>query len=133
VAIVIGHVGGNLWQFLLVRGRLRGLVALALVQLVGFLAFTVPLLAAFDVAGYGVALALTAAVGLAVRAVLVRDALPDVSMVRHGLRALAPTLLATAGALAALPLPDGVRIGIFGAIVLASVAVLERRLVTEAA
>ncbi|MCK9248566.1 MAG: oligosaccharide flippase family protein [Solirubrobacteraceae bacterium] len=133
VAIVIGHVGGNLWQFLLVRGRLRGLLVLAIVQLVGFLAFTVPLLAVLDVEGYGIALALTAVVGLAARAVLIRDVLPDVSMVRHGVRALAPTLLATAGALAALPLPDGVRMVIFGAIVLASVAVLERRLVTEAA
>ncbi|EHN09175.1 Membrane protein involved in the export of O-antigen and teichoic acid [Patulibacter medicamentivorans] len=133
IAIVIGHVGTNLWQFLLVRGHARSLLALAAVHLGGFVALTVPLLAWQGVDGYGIALALTALIGLLTRAVLARRLFPGLSMARHAGRALAPTVLASAAALACYPLPVGVRIGVFGAIVLASVGLFERRLAKEAA
>lgn len=135
IAIVLGHVGVNLWQFLLVRGRARALIGLSLVQVGSFACFIVPLLAWRGVDGYGEALALAAAAALVARAWIARTLFPGLSMTDHSLRALGPTLLATAGALllAGLDVPVEARIAAFAAIVVAAVALLERGLVREAA
>jgi len=135
IAVVLGHVGVNLWQFLLVRGRSRALIGLSLVQLASLVVFIVPLLAWREVEGYGIALTLSAAAALAARAWIARALFPGLSMTDHSARALAPTLAAVAVTLglAAIDVPVEPRIAAFAAIVVAVVALLERRLVREAA
>lgn len=134
VAVVLGHVGINLWQFLLVRGESRAILVLAATNVVAFCTVTVPLMVVDGVEGYGQGLAGAALLTLLVRGVLARRLFPEWSLVRHTSRALAPTLIAVAVTFAALAAgaPDGVGIAVLATMVVVAVATFERRLAHEA-
>ena len=86
------HLGYNWTAFFRARGDTRPLAIAGPIVVGTFLVVTLPLLAIYDMPGVAVGMAIMTLVSLTVRAHFVRQIFPRYSIVRAGLRALAPSV-----------------------------------------
>lgn len=86
------HLGYNWSAFFRARGDTRPLAIAGPIVVATFLLVTLPLLVAFEMKGVAVGMAVMTAVSLAVRSHFIHRLFPRYSIVRQGLRALAPSV-----------------------------------------
>ncbi|MEA2422655.1 MAG: polysaccharide transporter, family [Thermoleophilaceae bacterium] len=133
------HVAFNWAAFLRARGITRPLAVITPLVMVVFLATALPGLLLFGLDGYAVGMALMACAALAARTwVIKRRLFPQFRILRHGGRALAPTLPAAAAVLLLrLVLPDHslavalTEAAVYVAVTAAFTLILERALLRE--
>lgn len=101
LASAANHLGYNWAAFLRARGDTRALAIAGPIVVATFLLVTLPLLVAFEMTGVAIGMGVMTAVSLAVRSHFIRSRLfPSYSIVRQGLRALAPSVPAVLAVLA---------------------------------
>jgi O-antigen/teichoic acid export membrane protein len=133
------HVGFNWVAFFSARGETRPMAVTALVVLAAFLAVTVPLTFAYGLDGYAAGMAAVTAVSLAMRGWYLRRLFRGFRILRHALRAVAPTLPAAGAVLLTRVVVSADRtltmaIGelvLYLVVTLAATVVLERALLRE--
>ena len=96
----INQIGFNWDAYFRARGNTRPLAVTAALTLSAFLVSAIPLLLAFGLDGFCVGVAAMTVVNLLCRSYYLTRLFPGFAMVRHGLRAIAPTVLASAAVLA---------------------------------
>ena len=110
-AAAANHLGFNWDAYFRARGRTRPIAAATLASMVVFLATAIPLLYTDGLRGFAIGIAAQTLAGLLVRAVYVRRLFAGFGMVRHALRAIAPSVPAVLVVLAARSLESGPRTG----------------------
>lgn len=136
VIAAVNQVGFNWTAFYRARGDTRPIATTNVVMLVVFLGVAIPLLVRDGLSGLAVGMAVTTAVGIALRLGYLRRLFPGLPLARHVARAAAPTLPAAAvvlglramGGIGALP-----ELVLFAAIVAGVTWALERQLFAELA
>lgn len=98
-AMGIGHIGHNWDAFYRAREDTRPIARWSAIGMLAFLAFAAPLLIVRGLDGYAVGMALMALVSLVVRLGYLRRLFEGLSVVRYSLRAIAPSVPATASVL----------------------------------
>jgi O-antigen/teichoic acid export membrane protein len=136
----INHIGFNWSAFFRARGVTRPVAVSTVINLVTFAVGPVPFLILWKLDGYAAGLVLAAVVQLAVRGWFLSRLFRGFDIVRHSLRAVAPTVPAV-GAVLALRAAEpfhrtlGVAVGelfVYGLVTLAATWFFERALLTEA-
>jgi O-antigen/teichoic acid export membrane protein len=128
VIAAIDQLGFNWTAFYRAVGRTRPIAVVNVVMAVVFVGTALPLLLARGLSGLELGLAITAGVGLVLRAVFVRRLLPGVPLAFEVVRAAAPTALG-----AAVVLLGGGSVVAYVVIVLAATWVTQGELLREAA
>ncbi len=139
MAMGIGHIGHNWDAFYRARGDTRPIAWWSAIGMLAFLCFAVPLLFLDGLDGYAVGMGLMALVSLAVRVGYLTRIFPDFHVLRYCVRAIAPSLPATAAVLGVRALEGpGVGVGralgellLYLAVTAAGTLWLERRLLLE--
>jgi O-antigen/teichoic acid export membrane protein len=136
----INHVGFNWTAFYRAQGKTRPLAVAAVINLVTFAVGPIPLLLAWGLDGYAAGLVIAALVQLAVRGWFLSRLFEGFDILRHAVRAAAPTIPAVGivlGARAVEPFhrTAGVALGealVYVAVTVAATWALERPLLREA-
>lgn len=135
----ISQVGFNWSAFYRARGETRPIAIEALIALAVFCATAIPLLAAYGLPGFAAGIGAMTVVSLVVRSIYLVRLFPELRIVRHTARALAPTL-AAAGVVLALRLVNGAdrsaglalaELAVYAALVVAVTLALERSFLRE--
>jgi O-antigen/teichoic acid export membrane protein len=92
----ISHIGFNWDAFYRARGNTRPLAVWSATTAVAFLVVAIPLLILDHLNGLAVGMGIVTAISLVVRGVYLRRLFPGLRIIRHGARAVAPTLSAVA-------------------------------------
>jgi PST family polysaccharide transporter len=133
------HIAFNWDAFFRAHGRTRPIALWSLTSLAAFLVFALPLLIVDGLNGYAIGMGATTAVSLVVRAVLLTRMLPGLRILRHTVRAIAPTVPAVAFVLLARLAESGSRtlalavaevVG-YAAVTTVATLLLERALLSE--
>jgi O-antigen/teichoic acid export membrane protein len=93
------QVGFNWTAFYRARGETRPIAIVAVIVTVVFLASVIPLTIGDGLHGFGIAMAISAGASLAARTFYLLALFPGLSMLRHALRAIAPSVPAAAAVL----------------------------------
>lgn len=96
----VHHVGYNWTAFFMVRGETRPIAVVAVVPVLTFIGFGVPLMYSNGLTGLGYAFAIGELVGLSMRAILLGRFFEDFRLLRHLVRGFLPTAVAVAPILA---------------------------------
>ncbi len=91
----VSHVGFNWDAFYRARGDTKPLAVSSAITILVFLTTAIPLLIAYHLDGLAVGMAITIVVSLTIRWIYLRRLFPRLRMLRHGARAIAPTIPAT--------------------------------------
>jgi len=135
----VNHVGFNWHAFYRAEGRTWPIAAVSGAMAAVAVGVTLPLMATVGIEGFAIGSAAMVAVGLAGRAYYLTRLFPGFRIVRHLLRAMAPTVPAALGVLALRWATDLDRsavlalseLALYGVIAMAATAVLERSLLRE--
>jgi O-antigen/teichoic acid export membrane protein len=135
----VSHIGFNWDAFYRARGETRPLGIAAAATMIAFLAIAIPLLVVDHLDGLAIGMGIVVAINLAVRGFYLTRLFPGLRFVRHGVRAIAPTVPAVLAVLAARALETGSRdpvealleLVVFVAVVAAATWWLERGLLRE--
>ncbi len=100
IVMAVDHVGYNWAAFVKARGNTWPIAIAALPSVVAVLGAGIPLMYSYGLIGLGYAWAIGEVVTLAVRGIVLRQFFSDVRILRHLLRAFAPTLVAVTPILA---------------------------------
>jgi PST family polysaccharide transporter len=103
------QIGFNWTAFYRARGDTKPLAIVNAIVTVAFVAAVIPLTIADGLDGFGIAMAVAAVVAIAARGHYLVKLFPGLAMVRHGLRAIAPTVPAAAAVLLLRALESGAR------------------------
>jgi O-antigen/teichoic acid export membrane protein len=133
------QIGFNWGAFYRARGETRPMAVVAVVTMLAFLAFAVPLLLTEGLDGFAIGMAIMTAVTLAARSFYLVRLFPGFKIARHALRAMLPAVPAAAVVLgmrlfgdfersAALALGE---LALYAAVALISTLYFERRLLGE--
>jgi O-antigen/teichoic acid export membrane protein len=140
VSAVINQIGFNWSAFFRARGETRPIAVASVVGLAATMAIAVPLLVTDGVTGYGVGMAIVAAVGVGVRLWYLKRIFPGLALAPHIARGIGPTLPALFVVLGVRILDPGHRsVGrvvaealLYTALVLGATYLSERPLLREA-
>lgn len=135
----IGHIGFNWTAFFRARGDTKPIAVLSVLQIVAFLAITLPLLILEGLNGFGIGMASATVVALATRTFYLSRLFPGFAMIGHSLRAIAPTVPAVLATLGVRAAESGSRsatdatmeLVVYLAVTIAATLVFERALIRE--
>jgi PST family polysaccharide transporter len=141
VTAAIAHVGFNWDQYFRARGDTRPIAWATAITTLAFLGSAIPLLYVWGLKGFAVGVAIQALVNMACRVFFLRRLFAGFDVLRHTVRACAPTVPAAAVVLLARAIePRGrslgevlLELGLYAAITVAATWALERRLLAEMA
>lgn len=136
----IAHIGFNWDDYFRARGTTRPIAVASVGSTIAFVAVGIPLLFAYGLPGLAIGIAAQAVVHLAFRAWYLRSLFDGFQFLRHGARAILPTLPAAAAVLLARALETGGRpaaaaiaeLVAFVMLVIGATWLFERRLIREA-
>jgi O-antigen/teichoic acid export membrane protein len=135
----IGHIGFNWTAFFRARGETRPIAIVSVLQVVAFLAITLPLLLLEGLDGFGIGMAAATVVSLGTRTYYLSRLFPGFAMITHSLRAIAPTVPAVLVTLAVRAAESGsrtatdavVELAVYLGVTIAATLVFERTLIRE--
>jgi PST family polysaccharide transporter len=135
------HVGFNWSAFYRARGDTRPIAIVNVFVTVLFIACVVPLTIADGLDGFGIAMAISAVGALLARSYYLTRLFPGFAMLRHGLRAIAPSVPAAAAVLGLRLLESGTRsagialieLAVYIVVTIIATIALERPLLAEVA
>ena len=141
VAAAAGHLGFNWTAFYRARGETKPLAVVANATMASFLVIAVPLLAVEGLEGFAWGIAAMTAVAVAGRTLYVMRLFPGFSLLRHTLRAIAPTVPAVVAVLVARTLESGERtlglalgeLALYAVVTVLATIAFERALLREVA
>ena len=131
----LGHVGFNWGIYFRARGDTKPMAVAQIVAAVVFVGSVIPLLAAYELDGFAVAVGLQVLAHVLVRGYYLRRLFSGFALLQHAWRALLPTLPAVAAVLGLRALDDGLwplELALYLAITAGATLRLERALLREA-
>jgi len=140
VTAALNHIGFNWSAFFRASGETRPMAVVNLLALVAFCATCIPLILLEGLTGFAIGMGFVTAVSLAARLRYLARLFPSFEILRHVLRAIAPTLPAVAVVLLLRTLDEGDRsvdlalfeLGVYLAVTALMTVLLERPLLREA-
>jgi O-antigen/teichoic acid export membrane protein len=140
IAAALHQIGFNWDAYFRARSQTRPVAVVTILSMLAFLLVAVPLLFAFGLDGFGIGMVAMSLVSLAGRGYFLTQLFSGLSMTRHILRAIAPTIPAVVVVLAARAVEGTTRslgvalteLGLYVAVTIAATWLLERDLLREA-
>lgn len=137
----VGHIGFNWTAFFRARAETKPIAAVAVVNVIVFVAVAIPLLALEGLNGFAVGMGITTLVSIIQRTYYLTRLFPAFGMIRHALRAMAPSAPAAGAVLLLRAFESGDRSGIeaagqvtvYFAVTIVATILFERELLREMA
>ena len=137
--VAVGHLGYNWDAFMRARSDTRPIAIVGILSTVAYLCVAMPLLVLKGLDGYAIGAGVQMVVGLIARTWFLAKMFDGFQMLKHALRALAPSVPATAVVLLPRIFEDGTRtattavaeLAVYGAVTIVSTAYFERDLLRE--
>jgi PST family polysaccharide transporter len=135
----LNHLGYNWDTFLRARNNTRPIAVVGITSTIAYLAVAMPLLVMEGLEGYAIGAAVQMSVGMVIRSYYLTKLFDGFQMLKHALRALAPSVPATAVVLLPRLLESGPRTGttallelvLYVGVTIAATAYFERELLRE--